>query len=167
MSTTDPRELLLYELGITRDAERTGRILVRRIRDQVRNETLVETLRRVEQQSEEHLANVNTCFEALGATALDTPSDLINGLSARFDEFTHLRPSTELVEMFGLMTVRQFLGIGITDARGLIDWALLLGETRCAQCLRTSLAEKEETLRELERIGTELSQRIIASVPAS
>ena len=163
----NPRDLLVYELGIARDAERTGRIMITRIRDQIRNKDLIEMLRCVERESEQHLAHIGECFDALGTTPLETPSETVNGMSARFETFARLEPTCELFELFGLSTVRVFLSFGITIAKGLLIWAELLGETRCAGCIRESLMRKEQTLSNLERVGRELSERIIAPVPAS
>jgi len=167
MTMATPRDLLLYELGIARDSERTGRIMVGRIRDLIRNEDLIETLRCIEQQSEQHLSNVGNCLRALGGAPLETPSETVNGISSRFEAFTRLQPTCELLELFALSTVRLFLGFGITTAKSILSLARLMGETQCADHVQETLAQKEETLRNLERVGEELSQRIVKSVPAT
>lgn len=165
MATT-PRDLLLYELGIARDSERTGRIMVGRIRDLIRNEDLIETLRCIEEQSERHLSHVSMCLQTLGGAPLETPSETVNGISGRFEAFTRLQPTCELLELFALSTVRLFLGFGISTAKSVLKLALLMGETQCAEGVRETLAQKEETLRNLEQVEDELTQRSVRSVPA-
>jgi ferritin-like metal-binding protein YciE len=52
----------------------------------------------------------------------------------------------------------------IATYRGLVDKAMLMGETECAQTLQTNLVQEEEAAGKLERISHDMSQRMLAAV---
>jgi ferritin-like metal-binding protein YciE len=52
---------------------------------------------------------------------------------------------------------------GIGTYRGLVDKAVVMGETRCAQTLQANLVRKEESAGRLERIGHDMNQRVMAT----
>jgi ferritin-like metal-binding protein YciE len=67
------------------------------------------------------------------------------------------------MEMYtvGMMLKSGHFGIG--SYKGLIDKALLMGDARCAQLLQSNLVIDEESTGRCERIGHEMSQRVMAT----
>lgn len=153
-------ELLCYELGVMRDAEKAGREMFDALVDQVQNNDLAQVLRMQGQDLEQSLGNITACVQALGGSPPGIASETVAGMRSRFELFTRLRPSPEVRDLFALSTATVFANFGIGSYRVLIGWATLAGEEECAQRLRTNLALLERYAGTLAQLGHELGARV-------
>ena len=84
-------------------------------------------------------------------------------MRTEFQAFRRLDPSQEVMEMYSLGTARKLAHFGLGDYKGLVDKAMLLGQTQCAQLLQTNLVMKEEGVGRLERTGHEAGMRMVGA----
>jgi ferritin-like metal-binding protein YciE len=91
------------------------------------------------------------------------PCAAVDGMRTEFQAFRGLNPSQEVMEMYSLGTAHKLAHFGVGDYKGLVDKAMLLGQTQCAQLLQTNLVMKEEGAGRLERTGHEAGMRMLAA----
>lgn len=159
MAINTAHDLFLYELGIMRDAEKEGRRLLSLLEHQTRHSDLVQILQAQQQDSAQLLANINSCLEALGALPLNTPSEAVEGIVKRFEEFIRLQPAPEMLDQFAVDTAIRFAHVCIAGYKTLVDWAILMDKSRCVQGLYSNLIWKQESAGKLERFSHELGVR--------
>jgi ferritin-like metal-binding protein YciE len=159
-----PRVLFLYELGILRDVEDSGRRLLDFLAHQAKQSDLVQILRRQQQDTDQYLANINSCLKALGSSPTATRSEPVEGIYERFAQFLRLQPAPEMLDQFAVDTAIRFLYIGVSGSKTLLDWAILMKESECAQCLQANLVRKQQGASELERFSHDVGVRLL--IPA-
>jgi ferritin-like metal-binding protein YciE len=156
------RDLFLYELATMRDAERRGGLMLGMlVGKRVQNSDLEHVLRAHEQDSKRQLENIDFCLQALDASPLETRSAAVEGMRGGFEEFLRLQPSPEVQDLFAIDTAMRFVQLAIGSYKSLVNWAVLMGESRCTQSLLANLVEKEESAGKLERIGHEMGERLL------
>jgi ferritin-like metal-binding protein YciE len=153
----------MYELSSTHDAEKKKAAWKGEIVGQIREGNLQQVIRVEQQESQQKVKNLDSCFQALGTQPRDVPCLAVDGMRADFQQFMSQNPSPETMEMFtaGAMSKASHYGLG--SYKSLIDKAMLMGETQCAQLLQTNLVMTEESIGRLDRVGHELSQRVMAT----
>jgi ferritin-like metal-binding protein YciE len=164
MALENPADLFLYELSGMYDAERKGNQLVGEILDRTEQSPLAQILRAQQQQGQQKIQNIETCFAMLEMEPSEVPCATLDGMRAEFQAFADHRPSTEAMEIYAVDAETKLAHFGIAGYRGLIDKALLMGEMQCAQILQTNLVQKQENAGTFERISHELGQRVVMNV---
>lgn len=163
MALNNPKDLFLYELAAMRNAEISSGQMLGWAAGQVRNPELAQLLRTQEQESQQQLKSIESCFQALGASAIDVPSQTVDGMRSGLEDFVALQPSPEVLELFTLGAAMRLAHFGIASYRGLVSRAVVMGESHCADKLQTNLVQKEENAGRLERVGHELHERVFAT----
>lgn len=164
MALDNPADLFLYELSGMYDAERKSNQLVGEILGQAEQSPLAQILRAQQQQGQQKIQNLESCFSVMETEPREVPCMTLDGMRAEFQAFTDQRPSTEALEIYTVDAETKLAHFGIAGYRGLIDKALLMGEMQCAQILQTNLVQKQENAGTFERISHELGQRVVMSV---
>lgn len=162
MSIKTTRELLFYELGLIRDAEDSGRRLFDFLALRVGDRDLVRIFRTYQEDSWRLLANVDSCLQALGGRPIQTPSQSVEGITERFEVFVRLQPSPAMLDQFAVDTAIRYSHVCVAGYKTLLDWAILMNESRCVQCLHDNLVRKQESAGKLEQFSHELGVRILA-----
>lgn len=157
------RELLFYEMGLMRDMEDGGRRLFDFLSLRANDGELVQIFRELQNEERQTLrTNLNSCLEALALTPIETPSQAIEGVLGRFEVFVQLQPSPEILDQFAIDTAIRYSYLCIASYGTLLDWAILMDESRCVKCLHENLIRKQETAGKLEQFSHELGTRILA-----
>ncbi|WP_432827134.1 ferritin-like domain-containing protein [Dactylosporangium sp. CA-092794] len=164
MAIDNPADLFLYELSGMYDAERKSNQLVGEILGQAEQSPLAQILRAQQQQGQQKIQNIETCFAMMEMEPDDVPCMALDGMRAEFQAFTEQRPSMEAMEIYTVDAETKLAHFGMAAYQSLIDKALLMGEMQCAQVLRTNLVQKQENAGTFERISHELGQRVVMSV---
>lgn len=160
MALTTHHDLLLYELGAMRDGETTGGRLLAWLGSEVRDDELAHLLRSQERESHEHLSNLETCLEALGASPLETPSHVVDGMRAGYETFVQMRPSCEVLDLYALLTAMRFMYFAIGNYKGIIYCTRLINQADCSQSLERNLAQKQASAEALEKIGQRMAREL-------
>jgi ferritin-like metal-binding protein YciE len=163
MAITSPADLFLFELSGAHDAEKKCTAWKGEMVGQIRDANLQQIMRVEEQEGQQMVKNLEACFQALGTQPRDVPCLAVDGMRADYQQFMSQQPSPEALEMFTIGASMKLAHYGIGTYRGLVDKAVVMGETRCAQTLQANLVRKEESAGRLERIGHDMNQRVMAT----
>ena len=164
MAMESPRKLFVYQLGITYDSEVASSSLLDFLAMRVQNKGFAQILRDIEKDKRRQLDNVGTCLEAVGLTPLQSTSPAEQGLRQRFEAFTWMQPSPEVLDLFALGVAVRSKHFSIIDYQELVNLAELLGEPRWAEPLRANLTTKRDSIARLEQCAAELRDRVFAKV---
>jgi ferritin-like metal-binding protein YciE len=145
------------------DAERKSFHLLDEYAGQVRDGNLQQALRSQRQQAQDQLENLDRCITAIGAARWDLECLPIDAMHAQLQAFAGEQPSPAVMEMKVLGTALDIAYFEIASYKSLVDKAILMGQTQCAQILRASLVMNEEVAGRLQRIGHEVNQRVLAT----
>lgn len=164
MALETSKDLFLYEMAEVRDVERSGGLLLDMlIGKRVQNSDLDQALHAHAQDSKRQLENIDRCLQALGVSPLDARSATVEGMRGGFEEFLVAQPSPEVQDLFAIDTAMRFVQLAIASYKSLVNWAVLMGESRCTQSLLANLVEKEESAGKLERIGHQMGGLLVAA----
>jgi ferritin-like metal-binding protein YciE len=164
MQLNSPSDLFLYELSAMYDAEAKSAQLFGEVIGQIQDPNLAEFVRAQEEQCQQKIQNLEECFSALDTQREDVACLAVDGMRAEFQAFYGRQPSPETTQLYALSAAMRLAHLGIASYRELVDKAVLMAEAECAQILQTSLVQKEENAATLERIGHEMSERVLAAV---
>ena len=164
MALNNPANLFLYELAGMYDAEKKSRQLLGEAVGHVQDNNVAQMLRAQEQESQQKIGNLEACFQAFGVEPQGIPCATVDGMRAEFQAFASQQPSAEVFQMYALSAAMKLSHYGIASYRDLVDKAMLMGETECAQILQSNLVEKEESAGRLERVNHEMSQRVLTMI---
>jgi ferritin-like metal-binding protein YciE len=164
MPMDNPADLFLYELSGMYDAEHKSNQMIGEILGRTEQSPLAQILRAQQQQGQQKIQNLETCFAMMEAEPEDVPCMAMDGMRAEFQAFAQQSPSMEAMEIYTVDAETRLAHMGIAMYQGLIDKALLMGELQCAQILRTNLVQKQENAGTFERISHELGQRVAMNV---
>jgi ferritin-like metal-binding protein YciE len=163
MALNSPKDLFQYELSGMYDGEQRIAQMLAEVAGQVQDENLAEVLRTHEQETRQQISNLEACFQALGTQPQQVTCAAIEGIRREYEEVVAQQPSPDVLTMFALGGAMKVEHYEIATYRGLVDKAMLMGETQCAQILQTNLVEEEDTAGKLERLSHEMSQRMLAT----
>ena len=165
MAIDTTRDLFMYELGILGEMETSGLRMLDFLAHRVNDNDLRQIVRNEQQDCARWEENINTCAEAIGTALVPTRSETVDGIYGRFETFVRVNPSSKMMDQFAVDTLIQFSYLTIAAHKTLFDWAVLMGEDKCVQCLHTNLLQKQENVAKIERYGHELGARLLAPVP--
>jgi ferritin-like metal-binding protein YciE len=163
MAINSPADVFLWELSSTYDAEKKGNDFISQISGQVRDNVTSEVMRSLQQQGQVKMRNLEGCFQALGTQPREVPCRTVEGMQQEYQEFINQRPSPQAIEMFSVGCMMKLAHHGLASYKSLVDKAMLMSETQCAQLLQNNLVLMEEAAGALERISHEMSQRVVTT----
>jgi ferritin-like metal-binding protein YciE len=164
VALNNPLDLFQYELSGMYDAEHKIAEMLGEMAGQTQDGDLAQTLRMDEQKARQKISNLEQCFEAMGAQAERVPCPPIDGMRQDMQQVMAQNPSPDVFSMKALGTAMKVAHFEIASYRGLVDKAVLMGDTPCSQILQTILVQVEETAATHERLSHEMSQRLLAPV---
>lgn len=161
---TEPKELLVHELGDLLYAERrfltSTRSMVREANDAKLKQRLEQHVRETEKQIE----RLEKAFAAIGEKAKAEKCAAAIGLREEHDSFkSEEKPSKELLEAFDLGSGLRVEHYEIAAYRSAIAVATALGEKECATILRESLQEEEDMANFLEKSAPAALAKLLAN----
>jgi ferritin-like metal-binding protein YciE len=162
VALTSPRDLFLFELGGMYDAEHKAAEMLNEMAGQIQDGDLTQLIRTTEQVARQRINGLAQCFQALGAQPQRVPCPPVDGLRQDYQQVMQLNPSPEVLSLKALGTLMKASHFKIASYRGLVDKAVLMGETQCSQILQTILIQEEEIAATLERRSHDMSQRAMA-----
>jgi len=154
---TTPRDLFLHELGDILYVERaladeTLPSLIGEVQDGEFRTGLEKHLK----QTRKHVANVESVFEALGEEPGTEPCQGFEGLKREHDKMVE-ETSNSLIDLVDVGAAARTESYEIAAYESLRRMAKGLGEEDAVELLDTNLKDEKETLREVEKIATRLS----------
>jgi ferritin-like metal-binding protein YciE len=160
---TSPRELFLHELGDILYVERSlAEEALPKLIDEVEDAEFKSGLEKHLEQTQRHVANVENVFEILGETPHEEECIAFEGLKKEHEEMTK-ESSSSLIDLVDLGAAARTENYEIAAYEGLRRMAKALGEEEAVALLDENLAQEKETLREVEKIATRISNESFKS----
>lgn len=149
---TEPKELLVHELGDLLYAERRFLTMTRKMSREAANPELKQRIERHVQETETQIDRLERAFSSIGEKAKVETCEAAIGLRDEHKSFKEEEePSDEMLEAFDLGSGLRVEHYEIAAYRTAIAVARALGEEECAGILAESLAEEEDMANFLEK----------------
>ena len=157
---TEPRELFLHELGDILYAERVLVKALPKLEQEASDSELADAFKAHLAETEQHVANVEKAFEALGEKAKAEKCPGIDGIKKEHDDFVkNESPSAEVLDSFLTGAGARAEHYEIAAYEGLIASAEAIGEEKVAELLSKNLAQEKEALKTMKAIGKRLAHQ--------
>ena len=164
---TDPKDLLLHELGDLLYAERRFLTATKMLARETRNPDVKGRIEQHVGETEKQIQRLERAFESIGEKAKAEKCDGAIGLREEHDSFkSDEKPSKEMLEAFDLGAGLRVEHYEIAGYRTAIAVAQALGHSECATILKESLAEEEDMAGFLERVAPQALQALFSSAEA-
>jgi ferritin-like metal-binding protein YciE len=163
---TTPRDLFLHELGDILYVERAlADETLPKLIGEVSDEEFKSGLESHLEQTRQHVANVETVFELLGEEPEVEKCVGFEGLKKEHDQLIE-ESASSLVDIVDVGAAARTENYEIAAYEGLRRMAKAMGEDEAVDLLDENLKQEKETLREVEKIATRLSNES-ANQPSS
>jgi ferritin-like metal-binding protein YciE len=154
---TTPKELFIHELGDILYVERelvstTLPMLI----DEVKDEEFKAGLEAHLEQTRQHVKNVEQVFEIFGEEPQAEECPGFEGLKTEHEELTS-DSADSLIDLVDIGAAARTENYEIAAYEGLRRMAKAFGENEAVDLLDANLKDEKETLREVEKIATRLS----------
>jgi ferritin-like metal-binding protein YciE len=161
---TTPRELFIHELG---DILYVERALVNealpKLIGEVQDEEFRTGLEWHLKQTQQHVANVESVFESLNEEPEVEPCIGFDGLKEEHEKIAG-ETASALIDLVDVGAAARTENYEIAAYESLRRMAKGLGEQKAVELLDANLKDEKETLREVEKIATRLSNEIAKQV---
>jgi ferritin-like metal-binding protein YciE len=154
---TTPRDLFLHELGDILYVERAlAEETLPKLIGEVSDEEFKSGLESHLEETRQHVTNVEKVFDLLGEEPEVEKCIGFEGLKKEHDQLIE-ESSSSLVDIVDVGAAARTENYEIAAYEGLRRMAKAMGEDEAVELLDTNLKQEKETLREVERIATRLS----------
>ena len=154
---TDPRDLLVHELGEVMTLAQTVQETSGAVAEQVSDEELRDHVRRHGEQAGTGLERLQQVFSQLGADAAPERSPAIEGLRREHDQLAK-RLSDELRDGYEAATAAKTHHLAVASYTPLVAKARALGQREAAGLLEQNLKEERALLTEVEKLERRLAK---------
>jgi ferritin-like metal-binding protein YciE len=154
---TTPRDLFVHELGDILYVERKlAEETLPKLIDEVADEEFRSGLESHLEDTRGHVANVERVFELLGEEPRPEKCIGFEGLKQEHDQLVE-ESSSSLIDIVDVGAAARTENYEIAAYEGLRRMAKAMGEEEAVGLLDENLKQEKETLREVEKIATRLS----------
>jgi ferritin-like metal-binding protein YciE len=154
---TTPRDLFLHELGDILHVERgLAEETLPKLIGEVTDEEFKSGLESHLEQTRQHVANVERVFELLGEEAEAEKCIGFEGLKTEHDQLVE-ESASMLIDIVDVGAAARTENYEIAAYEGLRRMAKAMGEDEAVELLDENLKQEKETLRDVEKIATRLS----------
>jgi ferritin-like metal-binding protein YciE len=159
MAIQNVRQLFIHELGDIYDAEQRILQMLPQMANEASDGQVKSAFQYHEQQTRQHVQNLEQCFQILGEQPKRTSCQAIAGLKQEHDSFMKESPSAEMLTMFDLGGAAKTEHYEIASYQGLIEKANLLGKKDCVQLLQQNLSQEEEMAQKINQISKQMGKQ--------
>jgi len=154
---TTPRDLFVHELGDILYVERKlAEETLPKLIDEVADEEFRSGLESHLEETRGHVANVERVFELLGEEPRAEKCIGFEGLKQEHDQLVE-ESSSSLIDIVDVGAAARTENYEIAAYEGLRRMAKAMGQEEAVGLLDENLKQEKETLREVEKIATRLS----------
>lgn len=155
------KELFEHELRDIYDAENKLVNALERMAKNASDEQLTQAFSEHRDVTQQQLKRLERVFELIDRAPRREPCAGINGLIEEYQEFNKEEdPSPEVADVFATGAALKVEHYEICSYKSLISLATQLGLTEAVSLFQESLAEEEETGREIEQMSEILGKKL-------
>lgn len=159
-----PRDLFMYDLCVMYDVELKLVQMLPVMAQECLDAQAREAFTQHEQETRQHIRNLEQCFQMLGNTPAPLENHTIAGLKQDHDTFLQQRPPVEALTLFDLHAGYQSECLEIAAYHNLIDEATSLGLLECVQLFQQNLQQEVNASRKLSEIAHQFEQQQVQIV---
>ena len=153
-----PRDLFLYDLCAMYDIEQKMVRMLPVLAQECLDNQARQTFMLHEQETQQHIRNLEQCFQMLGSQPMGIENHTAAGLQQDHDSFLQQKPPVEAVSMFVIHCGYQSECLEIAAYHDLIDKANSLGLQDCVQLLQLNLQQELNASTTLAAISHQVGQ---------
>jgi ferritin-like metal-binding protein YciE len=161
-----PRDLFYYDLCAMYDAEQKLVQVLPQLAQECQNNQARDAFTQHEQETRQHVRNLEQCFQILGSQPMALENPTINGLKQDHDAFVQQQPPREALTMYDIDAGYQSEHIEMAAYYRLIDAAHSMGLQQCVQLFQQNLQQDEAEAKKLAIIAHQLNQQAAVSAQA-
>ena len=167
MAIQSPRDLFLYGLCAMYDVERKLDQMLPILAQESLDAQAREAFTQHEQETRQHISNLEQCFQILGSQPMIVESNMVAGLRRDHDAFLQQQPPAQALTMFDLYAGYQSECLEIAGYNSLIDAANSIGLSQCVPLLQQNLQQEIAASQKLAALAHQLGlqQTQIGKVP--
>ena len=155
-----PQQLFLLQLAEMYDIEQRLTQVLPELAQEVQNPEVKEAFSQHLQETQQHVRNLEQCFQILGQQPVAMPNHTVVGLKQDHDSFMQqFQPSDSILTMFDLNAGCQSEHLEIANYNSLIDAANNLGFQQCVPLFQQNLQQEEAAAQRLSTIAHQLGQQ--------
>jgi len=156
---TEPRELLVHELGDLLYAEQLLTKTLPKLAEEATDDTLKSGFEKHLEETKQHVENLEQVFDLLGERAKAEKCPGIDGIKAEHDKFVQEHdPSPEMCDLFLTGAGARAEHYEIAAYTGVINLARTLGEDDAVDLLEKNLEQEKKALEKLETAAKTLGR---------
>jgi ferritin-like metal-binding protein YciE len=154
------QDLFLLQLGEMYDIEQKLTEVLPELAQEVQSPQARQAFLEHEQETRQHVHNLESCFQLLGCQPLTIECHAVQGLKQDHDTFVQQRhPSPDILTMFDLNAGRESEYLEIAHYQCLIEAADALGYQQCVPFLQENLQQEVAAAQRLAVIAYQLGQQ--------
>jgi ferritin-like metal-binding protein YciE len=166
LAIQSPRDLFYYDLCAMYDAEQKLVQVLPQLAQECMDNQARDAFTQHEQETRQHVRNLEQCFQILGSQPMALENHTINGLKQDHDTFVQQQPPREALTMFDIDAGYQSEHIEMAAYHRLIDAADSMGLQQCVPLFQQNLQQEEAAAKKLSTIAHQLNQQVAASARA-
>src|SRR2546423_5642752 len=156
MAIQSPRDLFLYGLCAMYDVERKLDQMLPILAQESLDAQAREAFTEHEQETRQHISNLEQCFQILGSQPMIVESNMVAGLRRDHDAFLQQQPPAQALTMFDLYAGYQSECLEIAGYHNLIDAANSIGLSQCVPLLQQNLQQEIAASQKLAALAHQL-----------
>ncbi|QBD78694.1 DUF892 family protein [Ktedonosporobacter rubrisoli] len=159
MTMQSPQDLFLYNLGSMYDVEQKLAQVLPVLANECQNPQVKDAFLQHEQQTRQHVRNIEQCFQILGRQPQSMDNQAVTGLKQDHDTFVQQRPQQDVLTMFDLNAGYQSEFLEVANYNALIEAANNMGMQQCIPLLQQNLQQDQEAAKKLGILIHQLGQK--------
>ncbi|MFL5691778.1 MAG: ferritin-like domain-containing protein [Ktedonobacteraceae bacterium] len=160
MQIQSPKDLFFYELCSMYDVEQKLTQVLPTLAQESNNSQAKEAFMQHEQETRQHVRNLEQCFQMLGMQPQAVENQAVSGLKKDHDTFKQQQQPPQILTMFDLSAGYKTEFLEIAAYQSLIAAANTLGLQQCAQLFQQNLQQEEAAAKKLSTIAQQLSKTV-------
>lgn len=160
----NPQELFFHDLCSMYDVEQKLVIMLSELAQESSSNEVMEAFREHQRETEQHVRNLEQCFQILNRAPLKLEKHTITGMQRDHEAFVQQQPSPHVLTMANITMASKSEYLEMAAYRCLIDAADALGLQACIPLFEQNLRQEEAAAQKLatlgHRIGREQTQQV-------
>jgi ferritin-like metal-binding protein YciE len=159
MAIQSPQELFLYNLGAMYDIEQNLAQVLPELARECQNPQVKQAFQEHEQQTRQHVRNLEQCFQILGRQPISLNNQTVAGLKRDHDAFVQQQPQQQVLDMFDLEAGYESEYIEVAKYNALIEAARNMGLHQCIPLFEQNMQQDADAAKKLGTLIHQFSQQ--------
>jgi ferritin-like metal-binding protein YciE len=156
-----PQDMLLHDMREMLYVEQTlADQVLPQIAQEAQARQLCDGIEQHQRQTQDHVRNLERCFELMGAESRPEPSHAMDGMKQDHDQLVSNIQRQELRDLFDAESVAKTEHMEIAAYNAMIMMAQQMGQDEVHQLLRQNCDQDRQSLEQIERMAQQMGKQI-------